>query len=198
MGALVKGFICPEMNFKGGQYIPADDFFRMNLVAERRVDASPLEVLRATIHDFKIESYLGASPWMVVCGGDRKYLGISKLDLGSNVGTISDLLTCPDFQPLRRKQPLTVEQRKHLVDGILCYLSPENYTGIGIPNVVNVSSIYCDVLNSLGHNISEREIEDMMRVQSEIADREDMKDRLRRGQDWSKLAGQVVGAEIRV
>jgi hypothetical protein len=197
MKTLVQGIICPEIDFKKDPYIQAGDFFKKDLVAEIRVEDSPLEVLKAAIPNFKIASYIGAAPWLVLCGENKKYISISKLDSDDHLKTvtISDFLKCPDFQQLRRKQLLSGEQAEELASQLCYNLMPENYFGIGLPRYSDVSRVYSDVLLSLGYNVPCEVISKMISVQNEILDQEQMGDRIRRAQDWNELEGQVVGAE---
>lgn len=196
MKSLVRGFVYPDVDFNQHN-LGVDDFFPRELVAELRVDASPLDVLKSTIFNFKISNYLGASPWLVSCGGNRTYLEISELKAGDRIKavTISDLVNSPELVGLKRKNPLTREGAEELAARICHNLMPENYFGIGIPRSGNVSRVYSDVLSALGYDVSYNTISDMLVVQGELLQQQQMRDRIRRAEDWNSLAGKVVGAE---
>jgi hypothetical protein len=161
-----------------------------------RINAPPKEVLQKTIQDYFVESYLETHPWMVTLKKGRDYISISEIDNSVRLhGNLDDFIACQDFSCAKRNHKLTQEESEKLAEGILTSLSIENYMGIMISQKWNAHIVYSHVLNSLGHDVSPKQVSEMMTAQMRKREEERIAEQMRRAQNWRDIGGKIIGAE---
>lgn len=149
-----------------------------------RVNAPPFEVLKQTIHNYFIESYLETHPWMVTLKSGRDYLSISEIDNSMRLhGDLNDFLSCQDFSSTRREHRLTSEESENLAKNILKTLSIDNYPGMMVSRSYYADIAYSEVLSALGHNLSPKQVSEMITAQQLKWNNEITAERIKRAED---------------
>jgi len=154
-----------------------------------RINASPQAVLQSTINGYYLGEYLKTTPWMTSVNKGRDYLDISEIDSSQRLhGSLNDFLSCPDFFSAKREHELTSKEKRKLIESILYTLSLENVTGLLVSRSPNHNIAYAHVLNSLGHNITPKEISEMITAQAIKRHEEITADQMRRARNMSSIS----------
>jgi len=197
MATLVRCLYYPKIVKGEGLYLRYKDFFPdPEIKTEFRMNIPSRDVLMKVLPTHYLKSYLGVTPWFIDHSKHpRAYLDISEVDFGKE--KLDDLLNCPEIGLARRKQILTEAQKLNASELVLDKFKPDNTVGAFLErNNPRVAKAYADVLNALGRSVSEEDLRDKIRKQEEGLWEDDFRHAQRQAEDWSRLAHQVVGAEV--
>ena len=199
MATLVSCVQYPVTDLTGKKYLGVKDFFPDSVeMGHLWINASPKEVLNASLRKFRLRHYLGVTPWIISVGNGRGYLDIHEgIEKRKADGDISLLFNDERFYHALRTEELRGEKAMHLVDCLLGELDPSSSGACMLPSKEgpNVSRVYSDILGVFGVQISPKEVNTILLQQTQNMIDEERRMETRRGEDWSYLANRFVGAE---
>ncbi|MBS3088328.1 hypothetical protein J4402_00955 [Candidatus Pacearchaeota archaeon] len=179
-----------ERQQKFPNFVSNEEYFpKPKIIGEFVVNCEAKETLMRLLPVYRVREYKGEKPWMVKLaqGG---FLDIYEIKDGEIDMALEELARSERIAAAKRKEILTQIQKDKLAEEILWDLQPENYDATSRKHLV-----YSDVLQSLGRNISEEQVYEMVSKQSERREQERQAEWLREAQNWSFLGGKVLGAE---